>query len=240
MRPGSISPRFVRFTDVIVPLISLLIAAGLVGVSIWGFRVCRSLALLGVLPPGSGVNHLVEVLSWLILFAPLGLLGLYFLRSALTGIYVSRQGVRTAPGAEVVILPPQIARVSTPAPASAPAGEPLDEATARRLDQLGERAARIVNVGAGLLFLISGLCGFFWAGTYSYHAFRGQVHPFVWGRGLLLCGFLVFLGFAILRDTFKKADTAWLIPLKIFTGVASRRVELEEMARRNKDKAGTE
>jgi len=127
---------------------------------------------------------------------------------------------------EVVILPPQTAGPASPLGRQGAYPEALDDATVRRLDELGDRLAKIVNIGVGLFFLLSGLAGFLWLGISSYHP-KGSWVPNVSlvSRLLLSCGFFVFIGVAILRHALKKLDTAWLIPLKVFTSIVSRRVK---------------
>lgn len=235
-----ISPRFAHITDVMValmPWIGMAIGGGLVGVSIWGFRFCRSLVRSVAVPSETSANQAAQVLSWLVLFAPFALLGVVFLGSCLRQVWASASAGRTPDRTGPVILPPQTGNL---AQASGPAGAwqgELDDATVRRLDELGERAAKILNVGAGLFLLISGLCGFLVAWISTYHPIRGQIFNFGLSiRFLLLCGFFVFTGSAMLRYAFKKADTAWLIPLKIFTVAVSRRVGAEGMARQSKSR----
>jgi hypothetical protein len=52
---------------------------------------------------------------------------------------------------------------------------------------------------------------------------------------LIACGLAIVSGAIIVRDTFRKADHSWLIPLKIFTTVVSARVASDQ-ARREQGK----
>src|SRR5262245_19429833 len=127
-----ISPRFTRITDVVValmPWMGMAIGAGLVGVSIWGFRFCGSMVRSVAVPSAADANRAAQVLSGVVLFAPLGLLGVFFLGSSLRQVWASASVRRTPPRREPVILPPQ---TRNPAQSSGPAtswpGE-LDDAT---------------------------------------------------------------------------------------------------------------
>jgi len=223
----------------LMPWIGMVIGAGLVGVSIWGLRFCGSMVRSVAVASASDANRLAQTLSWLVFFAPIALVGVYFLGSNLRTIWTSAAAGRTPARADAVILPPQTGCSDHQYLEHAGACQrPLDDATVRRLDKLGERTATILNVGAGLFLVTAGLCGFLAAWIFTHHPIRGQTYSFgIPIRFLLLCGFLVFAGSAILRDAFKKADTAWLIPLKIFTLHVSRRAEAEAMARDAKNRA---
>jgi hypothetical protein len=241
VKPRPISARFAKTTGVLIPWLCLAIGAGLVGISVWGVWVCRSLTRLAVVAPDSAANRLVQVLSWFVLFAPFALFGVYFLGSSLSQIRIFTPAGRTQ-DSEVVILTPPKAGVAQPqAPAGAHATqagslEPLDDATARRLGQLAGRAARAVNIGAGLFFLIAGLVGFLVLWIYSH---EGQVRNYSSLTWLLLgCGLSVLLGSTVLRGAFKKTDAAGSISLQVFTAIVSRRVATGEMARR--DRVGPE
>jgi hypothetical protein len=52
---------------------------------------------------------------------------------------------------------------------------------------------------------------------------------------VIACGLAIVGGAIIVRDTFRKANDSWLVPLKIFTAVVSARVASDQ-ARREQDK----
>lgn len=242
-----ISPGFVRFTDGVVSAMQWLTAVfgvSLVGISIWGFWLSRSLARSYCDPAYPAFKLVVMVLSWCVLFAPIGWLGISVLRSKLRQVQRSRISspfeTRTGPQ----ILPPAAGHhVSTPSNV-----QPLDDATVRRLSELGERGARIFNVGAGVVLFLSGLLGFvvMWIDSrnplssppsmrYGFFNFRFVTMV------LVACGFAVLIGLAILRDSFKKADTSWLIPLRIFGAIVGRHAAVESRhASVERKNAGTE
>jgi hypothetical protein len=246
VEPKPVSPQFVKFTEKVasvMPWMGLSLGLGLIGISIWGFWACRAIARSYAVP-GFGPNPAVAALSWLVLFLPIALVGAYLVRWVLKQMQMAaaEKRIRAMAEARVEILPPpsiyQGSHVAPGVPVATHVPqpvhrEPLDEATTRRLDELGERAAKIVNVGAGLFFLISGLLGFLvmWIDSHQtvYHGlrqFRSQTQL------LLGCGFFTFIGAIILLRSSRKPDTAWLAPLQAFTKIISVRAAAEEMKRK--------
>jgi hypothetical protein len=244
-----LSPRFIRFSDVIASAISwitIAFAAALLAFSIWGFWLCQSIASFA-LPPGSAAaNILVLVLTWLILFAPIAVLGTFLLRSALRQRKRS-QSLHRSLVLKMQVLPPQQqtglhSGLLTRSHATHNSRESLADVTTLRLGQLADRAARIVSVTVGFLSLNGGLSGFviFW--IYSRHPLGRAVpwqYELVNFRLLTIllvgCSLAVLFGIVILRETFKKPSTGWWAPLRVFTSIVSRRAAMEESARRRQE-----
>jgi hypothetical protein len=250
MEPKPVSPQFVKFTEKVasvMPWIGLSLGLGLIGIAVWGFWACRAIARSYTVP-GFGPNPSVAALSWLVLFLPVALVGVYLVRWVLKQMQTAaaEKRVRVMATAKVEILPPPSIYNGSPVPSGASVAahvpqpverEPLDEATTRRLDDLGERAAKIFNVGAGLLFLISGLLGFLvmWIDSHQT-VYRGQRQFSSQTHLLMFCGFLTFMGSVMLLRVSKKPDTAWLAPLQAFTRIVTIRAAAEESKRKNKER----
>lgn len=241
MHPKGITPRFVRFTDVIaaaVPWMVFAFGGALVVFSIWGFRLCRSLSDSFLTPPQPEISSLVTVLSWLVLFLPIAILGISVLWFTLRQMQKGKPLGRSQDRIQVEIMPPESqniphSRESERGHFAQTVAEPLDEATTLRLDKLADRAIRIVSVTAGLLLLLGGMAGFVLMWLYSHQPVARTSLPLV----TLLstgCGLIVILGLIVLRETFKKSGTEWLAPLRVFTLIASRRAATEESVRRHK------
>jgi hypothetical protein len=237
-----VNPRFARFTDRIasaIPWFSLAFGAALIGAAIWGFWFCWAVAHEDFIPPAT--SGIVLVLGWMVFFLPIALLGAGVSRAAIR--HLRKAGHLRGSEAKVQIMPPQAPSVLN-RPAQEVRTEPLDEATTRRLDQVADRAARIFSVSTGVLLLAGGLAGFVmgWIFTYrpaighsaSASSWQYQIGSFrLLTRFLVACGLAVLAGLVILRETFRKPSNDWLLPLKVFTGIVSRRAR-EEAAQRQK------
>ena len=213
-------------------------------VAVWGISVCRALVHSAVAGPYAGANRLVGVASWVVLFGPFAALGGYGLVHA-WGRFRRAQAEQRA-AEPVQILPPAH-------PASAQAAtfaavtnrpdrgikEPLDDSTRRHLDQLAARAARIIGIVVGMFFLLSGSTGFFlgWLQTHhpsdAFTSLHGGIVEFrVTVYFLVGCGLSVLAGCFILRETFARPRTTWLVPLRGFTAIVGRKLSAEEQLRR--------
>jgi hypothetical protein len=245
-----VSPQFVRFTEKVasvMPWIGLSVGSGLVAVSIWGLQACRAIARAYPLPKG-GPNPVVGTLSWLLFFLPIGILGAYVVVSVLRQMQraEAKRRIQVQAQAPVVILPPPSiydGRYQTRSGISAASQvpqqvyrEPMDEATTRRLDELGDRLARIFNLGAGWFFLVSGLLGFLVMWIDSRQPASGLRLWSFQTRLLIACGFLTFIGAIMLLRASKEPDTAWLAPLQIFTRIVSVRAAAEQMKRKKEER----
>jgi len=207
-------------------------------VAVWGISVCRALVHSAVAGPYAGANHLVGVASWVVLFGPFAALGGYGLVRT-WGRF--RRGQAEQRAAEPVqIFPPahsasvQAATFAAGTSQSARASvEPLDDDTRQRLDQLASRAARVIGIVVGLLFLLSGITGFVlgWIYTHRPVEMHSSIHYELANLrlvSLLLvgCGLSVLVGCFILRETFARPRTTWLVSLHAFAAIAKRRVSL--------------
>lgn len=228
MSSNSVSPRFARVVDVIalaVPWLVLAFGAALIGVAIWGFRFCGAVTHEDFMP--AATSGIVLVLGWMVFFLPIALLGAGISAAAIR--HLRRAGYMGGSEAKVQIMPQQAPAVLH-GHAQELRTEPLDEATTRHLGEVADRAARIFGAGTGALLLVGGLAGFAMAWIYTYRPMVGrtswqyQVGSFrLLTSFLLACGLAVLAGLFILRDTFRKPSHEWLLPLKVFTGIVSRR-----------------
>jgi hypothetical protein len=248
MNPKRIIPRFVGFTDVIasaVPWIIFAFAVALVALSIWGFWICRSIADSFLPSPQSDTSILVMVLSWLVLFLPMAILGISVLWSTLRQMHKGKSVDRSRGRIQVEIMPPESQSISHSHELerrhfAQTVTEPLDEATTQHLDKLADRAARIFSLTIGLLFLIGGVAGFVMMWLYSHRPVARTSLPYEFANFRLVtllsagCGLAVLLGLVILREIFKKSGTTWLAPLRVFALIVSRRAAMEESGHRRK------
>jgi hypothetical protein len=251
VEPKPLSPRFVSFIDKIalaMPWLGLSLGLGMVGIAIWGFRACHAIARSYALP-GAGANPVVVIMSWLLLFLPIAIVGVLLSGWVLGHMQMdaAEKRVRVHAQAPVPILPPpsifvdQIYVDPPGPPLTAHVPQPvhrerLDDATTRRLDEIADRAARIFNVGVGLFFLISGLLAFLMMWIDSHQRVQSGMRPYSFPIRLLLgCGFLTFMGARILLRVSRK-DTAWLAPLKVFTTIVSVRAAAEELKRKHNER----
>ena len=248
MDPKCITPRFVSFTNAIasaVPWITFAIGGGLVALSIWGLRICRSLSDSFLTRPEPGISSLVTVLSWFVLFLPLAGLGMFLLWSTLREMLKRKPMVRSLDRAQVEIMPPEPQSIAHSPEFEGrhfvqPPREPLDDATTQRLDKFADSAARILSLTAGLLLLLGGMAGFvmMWLDSHRPVARPSSSYGFANFRLVTMfsvgCGLAVLLGLIILREIFRKSSTAWLAPLRVFTAIVSRRAAVEQSARRRK------
>jgi hypothetical protein len=230
-----------------IPCFQTLAAVACFAIGVWGVRVCRTLIGPHTSGADSELNVFVSIASWFVLFGPFAVLGGYSLLRAVKRV----QGVlpgRHDDGSEEV-LPP----ASSNAMQSIQAGdlrgyrpgvdhaEPLDDATAHRLGEMATRTAKLVGCVVGLLFLGSGLTGFVLGWIYThrpiepYSSLHYELANFrLIGVFLVGCGLAVIFGGVILRETFAKPKTSWLIPLRAFTAIAGRRLVTEEQQERKK------
>jgi hypothetical protein len=214
----------------------LAFGAGLVGVSLWGIRVCRELFGPPMVPGDSAIDRSSQGLAagaaWFVFFAPVAAAGVALLWSALR-----RMGA-FADAAEL------FGRLAEPGRASSAHGE-REGATAGRteadphgLESLStlevtrlERLARRIVVllgctvgsllvgvgifGLGYLWLFSGPYGSAVSGTLS--AARISIEFAV------LSGASSAVGLVVLRQTFTGENGSWLLPLRVFTNLVLAR-----------------
>ncbi len=258
--------------DQVLPWLWLAVGAGLVAFSIWGVKVCWAIVVFYVSPATFVMRAFIFVPTWCVLFLPFAYVGFRIVRStrrqmvvasalrrlrasATAQIPVTRKpiveilpptpvrpliregGARVEPGAQQGRIGRDIARGTGRGSLS-----PLNEATKRRMDELGVRAAKITGTAMGSLFLGAGLMGFVMAWIHAYRP--PDTHSLIHSElasfrlavlFLVACGLAVVLGGIILRSTFKRPDNAWLGPLHAFTAVVSRRAAVQERAQPKKN-----
>jgi len=203
-------------------IISFLFGGGMLAVAIWGIWASRTISR------SYGSMPMVALLTYLVLFAPFSLIGTLVLwagwnkatsnwpRRALRQLLDALGGLFSAQ--------PQHSL------------EPLDERTRERLDAAGANFAKMLGVLAGTVLIALGIVGLV---TEAVEVYGSPPHS---GRYyfsatrltmvfLIGCGLAIVAGAIILRDMFRKADSSWLIPLKIFTSVVSARVASDQARR---------
>lgn len=228
--PGSILAIFIR----------LILALACIALAFWGTRFCRDV-VASTAAPGADpdLNRLAAVVSWIVIFGPFALLGLYALVRACTTCYRTLAARRLH---EAVRILPPLPGNAMPAGGASTArfrthhfNEPLDDDSRRRLDRLAARAAKAIGITIGMFFVGLGLAGFFLAWMQGHQPpARGEVTSFGFAlRFLVVCGVSVLVGAVILRETFAQPKTGWLAPLRVLTVIASRKLNEEERERRN-------
>jgi len=210
-------------SSILAGVFSFLFGGGALAVAIWGIWASRSISR------SYGSQPMVAFLTYLVLFAPFAVIGSLVLwagwnkatgnwpRHALLQLLDSLVGLFTAEPRHSL--------------------EPLDEKTKKRLDAASTKFAKMLGVVGGTVLILLGISGLVAEAIEFYgSASRSGLYPtrlqmtFVIGCGLAIVG-----GAIIVRDTFRKADHGWLIPLKIFTTVVSARVASDQ-ARREQGK----
>jgi hypothetical protein len=118
---------------------------------------------------------------------------------------------------------------------AAPGYQPLDEATKRRMGELGENAAKITGIVVGALLLGLGLWGaiaciadLYGPPSSSYHLRTAFRLTFFF---LLMCAMAIAAGIYVLRATFRQRDTSWTVPLRAFTYIVGARAAAEAAAK---------
>ena len=232
-------------TNYRIPGFQALAAAACFAICVWGVSLCRTLGGASMTGAASELNVFLTVACWFILFGPFAALGGYWLWCAMKRLQVIF-AARSRAGYMDVLLP-----ASSNAMQSAHRGEisgysasvshtePLDDAIAHRLGEIATRTAKIIGSVVGLLFFGSGLTGFVLGWIYThrpiepYSSLHYDLANFsLIGLFLVGCGLAVIFGGIILRETFAKPKTSWLIPLRTFTAIAGRRLVTEEQTAR--------
>ncbi len=210
-------------------------------IAIWGIWFCRDLvhspAIAGPYP---SLNDLVAVVGWLVLFGPFAIAGLYSLFRAWKNFQRAQAERQFAEPVTVLPpiyngpMPPRQLLPPEPSP-RVPITEPLDDATRRHLDQVASRAARITGTVFGSLLLLGGIAGLTlaWIQTHRPPSGLARIHfglkSFrITVYFLVSCGVSVLLGLYILRETFSKPKTGWLVPLQVFGAIVQRKSKTEQ------------
>jgi hypothetical protein len=212
--------------SILAGMVSFLFGGGMFAVSIWGIWASRSISR------SYGSQPMVSLLTYLVLFAPFAVIGSLILWAGwnkTTGNWPRRAAWQ---------LLDALGDFFSSAPQHSL--EPLDENTRKRLDAAGTNLARVVGVLAGTVLMVLGTLGLIgaWVGVHGSASHPGGYYlpstrlttSFAIGSAIA-----IIIGAMILRDTFRRADASWLVPLRIFTAVVSARVASDQ-ARREQGK----
>ena len=198
----------------------------MLAVAVWGIWASRSIS------HSYGNMPMVAFLTYFVLFAPFALIGSLVLWAGWN------KATSNWPRRAFRQLLDELGSLFAAEPHHSL--EPLDERTRKRLDAAGTNSAKVLGVLTGAVLIALGIVGLVaelvevygsasHSGRYYFPATRLTVS---FGIG---CGLVIVAGAIILRGTFRKADRSWLVPLKIFTTVASARVASDQ-ARRQQGK----
>jgi hypothetical protein len=204
----------------------LALGALLIGVSVWGIALCRQI-FRGSIGPGSvpGDSNFVNLgawASWALFFGPPAVAGVAIVWSTLRKMGALEHFVfwlSERAGRHDAFL----------SKANQSSGlENLSTETVARLQRAATRAATILGALIGASLLGIGIVG--WVSLFFFsrpHAGSSVYLPLATGRititFALFSGLLVFLGFTILRRTFRRDNNGWLLPLRLFTSIIVRR-----------------
>ncbi len=236
-----------RVSSYRIPFVQLLAAATCFAICLWGVRVCRALGGASMAGADSDLNTFLAAACWFVLFGPFAALGAYWLWCAVKRLQIVL-ATRSRPGHMEVLLPASsnatqsAHREETSGYSSSVSHtEPLDDAIAHRLGEIATRTAKVLGCVIGLLFLGSGLAGFVLGWIYTHRpiephsSLHYELANFrLIGVFLVGCGLAVIFGGIILRETFAKPKTSWLIPLRAFTAIAGRRLVTDEQMERKR------
>jgi len=202
----------------------LALGAGLIVLSVWGIVLCRGIFRgsigPGALPSDSSFVDLAAWATWTVFFCPLAIAGVLTVWSTLPkmgalgyGGVVSGSETRDQHGVES-----------------------LSTETAERLQRAASRAATILGLVAGAFLLGVGIFGLSYLLLFSRPYSSSSVYAnLATGRlefyFAVLSGILLLSGLAILQRTFRKENSGWLLPLRVFTYVVLRQSRAGERAR---------
>jgi hypothetical protein len=219
----------------------LAFAALLIVVSIWGFFLCRELLRNsvgpGALPVDSSYINVAAWMAWTVLFGPLVVAGVVMARSTLRKIGALDQFVfwlwdRAGRPDALLVKSKQNDASGPRGERSDPHGlESLTPETVERLQRAGSRAATILGGLVGITWLGIGIFGLVYLLFFSQLSGGSSVYASLATVKLeMLSGLLVFLGLVVLQRTFRRDNSSWLFPLRLFTQIIARR-RLDESAR---------
>jgi hypothetical protein len=217
-------------------ILRLAFGAGLVGVSLWGIRVCRELFGLPMVPGDSAIDRSSQGLAagaaWFVFFAPVAVAGVALLWSALrrTGAFAAAAewfAERMERGRSGSVHGKREGASAGHTEADPHGLESLSAPEVTRLDRLARRivvllgstvGSLLVGVGIfglGYLWLFSGPYGSAVSGTLS--AARIAI------EFAILSGVSIVVGLVVLRQTFTGENGSWLVPLRVFTNLVLAR-----------------
>jgi hypothetical protein len=216
----------------------LALGAVLIGVSVRGISLCREFFRVWIgpdsLPSDSSFVNLGTLAAWALFFGPLAVAGVVMVWSTLRKMGALDQfaywlGEREArPDASLVNASGNGGIVPGSTAADAPGLESLSAETVERLQRTATRAATVLGGLVGALLLGIGIFGLIFLLFFPRTSPGGSIYvPVATGRLTIsfavFFGMLVFLAFTILRHTFRRENSGWLLPLRVFTYMIVRR-----------------
>lgn len=232
----------------------LVIGAGLLGVSLWGIGVCHKAVQTSLGPPQSpadpGFVSLGALAAWFLFFGPVAAAGFLTLRNTLRKMgaldelayWVER---RAGGSSGLLAHNNQFETRSLGNEINDPHG--LESLSAEKIEQLKQsatRAAFLLGVFAGISLLGFGVFGLVFISFIS-QPYSGSAAYVPLGTGRFTVSLAVFsgicllLGLAVLQRTFRRENSAWMLPLKLFTYTVLRRQKASKGAGAKEDSPGT-
>jgi hypothetical protein len=227
-------------------ILRLAVGAVLLVVSIWGISLCRGIFRAyvgpGSLPGDSLFASLGAWATWGLFFAPLGIGGIALGWSTLRNMgaldyFASRLGDRAGHPDSHLAKSSQSGGIARGSESGDPHGlESLSAETVERLQRSATRAATILGALAGSLLLGIGIVGLGYLLLFSGPSDSSSIYmPLATGRVTItfavFSGMLVFVGIIILQQTFRKENSSWLLPLRLFTYLIIKRRTGERASR---------
>lgn len=223
----------------------LLIGSGLLAVSVWGIGICHESFQTSLGPAQSpadpGFVSLGAWAAWFVFFGPVaaaGLLTVWFtLRK--TGameemaVWLAK---RAGPSGGLLASNNQFEARSPRNGIDDPHGlKSLSDEQVEQLKLKATRAAFLLGMFAGISLLGIGVVGLVFLSSLS-QPYSGSAPYVPLGTGRLtinlavLSGMSLLLGLAVLRQTFRKENKAWMLPLRVFTYTLLRRQRASQNA----------
>jgi hypothetical protein len=227
-------------------ILRLAIGAMLIVVSIWGISLCRGIFRVyvgpGSLPGDSLFASLGAWATWGLFFAPLGIGGAALVWSTLRKMgplnhFASWLGDRAGHPDSYLTKSSQWGGVARGSESGDPHGlESLSAETVERLQRSATRAATILGALAGSSLLGFGIFGLGYLLLFSGPSAGSSIYvPLATGRVTIFfavfSGMLVFVGITILQQTFRRENSSWLLPLRLFTYLIVKRRAAERASR---------
>jgi hypothetical protein len=216
----------------------LSLGAVLIGVSAWGIAPCRQIFSVfvgpGTLPQDSSFANLGAGAAWALFFGPLAVAGAAMVWSTLrkrSGLdhFASWLGDRAEQPDIYLAKSSPWGGVARGNGSGDPHGlESLSAETVERLKRSAARAATILGVLAAAFLLGIGIFGLGYLLLFSGPSASSSIYvPLGTGRVTIsfavFCGILVFVGITILQQTFRRENSSWLLPLRLFTYLIVKR-----------------
>jgi hypothetical protein len=223
----------------------LALGALLIGVSVWGIKLCREFFRVWIgpdsLPSDSSFVNLGTLAAWALFFGPLAIAGVVMVWSTLRkmgaldqfAFWLRERG--SQPDALLVNARGNGGIVPGSTANDAHGLESLSAETVERMQRTATRAATVLGCLVGALLLGIGVFGLIFLLFFPRTNPGGSIYvPVATGRLTIsfavFSGMLVFLGFTILQGTFRRDSNSWLLPLRVFTYMIVRRRQAVERA----------